>query len=250
MDSDEFGVVKQLLLQVMASDNAVRREAESKLTQVRQTNFDKYVAYMVTALVDLEFDVNGRSIAGILLRKDANESEQEGRGIWRKLSQETRDYVQPLILEILGKETNEMLLGKIAEFSALIAISINLCHYNDIWTELFEHCKLMVSEGTPVQMKTGLTVYGKAVVAMSEKITEDHEVFYNMLEFALKNEDITVAFASLQVISQLLSVLLPSNVSKYVGLLENMVKVPMRAIKETEYQIFEESIQEFTSMVE
>ncbi|CAI2371015.1 unnamed protein product [Moneuplotes crassus] len=250
MDSDEFGVVKELLLQVMASDNEVRREAESKLTQVRQANFDKYFAYMVTALADLEFDGNCRSIALILLRKDANESEQEGQGIWSKISQETRDYVKPLILEVLGRETNEMMLGRVAELSAQIAVSINLCDHNDIWPELFEHCKQMVSEGSPIQMKTGLTVYGKAVITMSEQIIQDHEIFYNMLEFALKNEDITVAFASLQVISQLLCVLLPRDVPKFVGLLETMVKVPMRALKEAEYQIFEESMEEFTSMVD
>ncbi|CAI2377948.1 unnamed protein product [Moneuplotes crassus] len=250
MDSGEFGVVKELLLQVMASDNEVRREAENKLTQVRQANFDKYFAYMVTGFADQGVDLRARAMALILLRRDILENNHEEPSVWSKLTGETREYIKAQILEVLANETDPLIVNKIAEFAAKIAIAINDVNYNDIWLDLFNLCKRLISEGNETQTKAGLVVYAEAMNGLSNEIVVNDADLYAMFEVTLKNENIEISLASLKAIRQFLTTVMPKHAIRFVGLLGDMVNISVRAIKSCEYKVLEESMEVLIAIIE
>jgi len=250
MDQTEGGIVKELLLEVQSNDNKSRREAEAKLMQIKKANLDKYILYMVEGFKDTDMETKARVMALILLRRDIVSSEPTEPDMWSKLAPETRAYIKEQILSIFSTETNALILKKISEFSAEIAVSINDADRKDIWPDLFTVAKQLVSTGNEGQITAGLTLYIEALRTMSNEIVENDADLYRMFEATLSNEKLDIALNSLQAVSQLLNTVMPKYANNFVGLLGSMVKIPMRALEEDDHSVLEDSLIEFIAMAD
>lgn len=250
MDSVEAGIIKELLLEVQSSDNTARKEAEAKLLAVKQQNLDKYFAYMVEGFKDTDMDERARVMSLILLRRDILSGDPLEQDTWSKMQPQTREFIKEQILAVFGTETKAVILNKVAELAAEVAVSINDSDRKDVWPDLFNASKQLVNAGNEAQITAGLTVYTEALRTMSNEIVENDADLYNMFQVTLEHSNIDIALSALQAVSQLLNSVMPKYANNFVGLLGSMVKVPKRAIEEDDYKVLEDAMIEFIAMAD
>lgn len=255
MDNTEAGIVKEILLELLASDNDVRRNAEKKLRDIRDANPDKYFYYMLEGVRDSDLHENARSMACVLLRRDFCPTSADDKNMWNLLSDnkdysKVCDYIKVTVLELFKAEQTKIIINKIAELAAEIASSINNYNKDDIWLDLFDVSKNLIANGSEIQIEAAINVYTETFRSMANDIVEQDKDLYAMFENTLNHENIHINLCSLQAVSQLLCVVQPKHVKKFLGLLEAMVKVPMKAFDLQDESILEDALIEFNSMAD
>lgn len=250
MDPTEVGIVKELLLEVQNPNNEERKSAEAKLNQLKANSADKYIAYMVEGIKDTDIKVDSRVMACVLLRRDTCPTDLSTPSIWTLLKLETREHVKNELLVAFKAETNNVVLIKIAELVAEIAVSINDINRKDIWNELLTVCKEMIGTGTDTQIEAGLTVYIEAFKSMCNELVENDKDLYEMFRITLENPNLDIGLCSLKAVSQLLNVVQPKYAQKFLGLLGAMVRIPMKALEAEDENILEDAMVEFNSMAD
>lgn len=250
MDPTEAGAVKEILLDLQSNDNNVRKEAERKLSSVKGNSADKYVAYMIEACKDTDLQAGTRIMACVLLRGNMCPTDLTEKPIWDKISQETQEWSKEQILHLFEKEGEKTILNKIGELAAEVAVCINDNNRKDIWPDLFKLCKQMIANGSESQIESALNVYTETFRSMCNEIVENDSDLYDMFKVTLEHQNLDICLCSLQAISQLLGVVQPKYATKFLGLLESMVKIPMRALEENEEVILEDAMIEFNTMAE
>lgn len=71
-----------------------------------------------------------------------------------------------------------------------------------------------------------------------------------MFKVTLEHENLHISLCSLQAVSQLLCVVMPKYAKHFIGLLESMVKVPLKALEVDDESILEDSLVEFNAMAD
>jgi hypothetical protein len=250
MDASEAGAVKEILLDIQSNDNNVRKDAESKLSAVKANSTDKYVAYMIEACKDSDLQAGARIMACVLLRGNMCPSDLSEKPIWEKISQETQEWSKEQILHLFEQEQDKTILNKIGELAAEVAVCINDSNRKDIWPDLFKLSKNMIAKGNEGQIVAALNVYTETFRSMCNEIVENDSDLYDMFRATLEHENLDIGLCSLQAISQLLGVVQPKYATKFLGLLESMVKIPVRALEADEETILEDAMIEFNTMAE
>mmetsp|Transcript_34393 Transcript_34393/g.39780 ORF Transcript_34393/g.39780 Transcript_34393/m.39780 type:complete len:167 (-) Transcript_34393:372-872(-) len=166
MDQQEVGIVKEILLDLLAADNTQRKDAELKLSHLKENSMEKYMAYMIEGIRDTDMKSDARCMAAVLMRRSLIPPEPTEVTVWMSLSGETKDYIKEQIIALLRTETEKVILNKIAELAAEIAICINDGDRHDIWPDLFKNTKEMIATGTPIQIEAGLNVYTETLRTM------------------------------------------------------------------------------------
>lgn len=250
MDQTEAGIVKELLLEVQTPDNEKRAEAEQKLSDIKEGSPDKYTAYMVEAIKDESLKPETRVMAAVVLRRNVCPVDITEKTLWVKISNEAQDYVKEQVLHLFKSEQNSVILNKIAELASEIAASINEVERHNIWPELFTTAKELIGNGGEDQIKAGLNVYTETFRSMCNEIVEADSDLYNMFKITLEHDNIEIGLCSLQAVSQLLCLVMPKYAKLFVGLLEPMVKIPLRALEAEDETTLEDSLVEFNAMAE
>ena len=250
MDSTEAGIVKEILLELLTPDNDKRKEAEDKLKQIKLNSVDKYGAYMIETLKDTDLKAEARVMAGVLFRRDMAPIDITEPSLWGKISSDVREHIKSEICGLLKSEQNKTILDKIGELGAEIAISINDIDRHDIWMDFFNTSKELVAHGNADQIETGLNVYTEAFKSMCNELVENDGDLFMMFKKTLEDENVNINLRSLQAVSQLLCVVQPKYTDKFLGLLESMVKVPLKALEAEDETVLEDSMVEFNSMAE
>jgi hypothetical protein len=250
MDPTEIGIVKELLLDVQSPDNEERKRSEAKLGQLKANSADKYIAYMVEGLKDSDLKAESRVMACVLLRRDMCPTDLTQSSMWTQLNNETKEHVKGELLRAFKAESNNVIVIKIAELVAEIAVSINDIDRKDIWNDLLTVCKEMIATGNDTQIEAGLTVYIEAFKSMCNELVENDKDLYEMFKVTLENSNLDIGLCSLKAVSQLLNVVQPKYAERFLGLLGAMVKIPMRALEAEEESILEDAMVEFNSMAD
>lgn len=250
MDQHEVGIVKEILLELLTPDNTQRKTAEGKLREVKNNSTDKYAAYMIEAIKDTDMKMEARSMACVLLRGDMCPVDHAEQSMWMKLSGETRQYIKEQVINLFKAEQNKTILNKIAELASEIAVSINDSDRNDIWPELFETSKQLIANGSDMQIEAGLNVYTETFRSMCNEIVENDKDLFEMFKRTLEHTNIQIGLCSLQAVSQLLCVVQPKYAKLFLGLLEPMAKLPMRAMEEDDETTLEDAMIEFNAIAD
>lgn len=250
MDQTEAGIVKEILLELLNPDNDKRKEAEAKLSQIRNSSSEKYIVYMLEGVKDTDLKAETRTMACVLLRRDICPADATQASMWDTLPAQTKDYVKSEVLNMFKTESEKTILNKIGELASEIAVSINDIDRHDIWSELFQLCKEMIAHGSDVQVEAGLNVYTETFRSMCNEIVENDKDLFEMFKRTLEHENLEIGLCSLQAVSQLLCVVQPKYAKLFLGLLESMVKIPMRALEKEDEGILEDALVEFNAMAE
>lgn len=250
MDQQEAGIVKEILLELQNPDNQLRKEAETKLVEIKNNNPDKYMVYMIEGIRDSDLKAETRVMAAVVLRRNVCPVDVTEPSIWLKLSPETHNYIKERLLELFKHETDHVILNKIAELAAEVAVNVNEINRKDIWPEVFQVSKELIAHGNENQIEAGLKVYTETFRSMCNEIVENDKDLYAMFKNTLEHERLDIALCSLQAVSQLLCVIMPKYAKLFLGLLESMVKVPLRALEEDDEVVLEDSLVEFNAMAE
>lgn len=255
MDNQESGMVKEILLELTSNDNAVRKAAEDKLGQVRTANPDKYFLYMLEGVKDVDVSDNARVMACVLLRRDFCPTSSKMANMWNLLQStpeyhQVQDYIKNTVLEQFKTEQKKVILNKIGELASEISSSINDNDNKVIWEDLFTTAKELVANGNEVQMEAGINVYTESFRSIANDIVEKDADLHAMFERTLTYENLNINLCALQAVSQLLCVVQPKYAPKFIGLLEFMVKVPMKAAQAQDESVLEDALIEFNSMAD
>lgn len=175
--------------------------------------------------------------------------------MWRFLSQspeyqQVQEYIKATVLELYKAEKSKIIMNKIGELASEIASSIIDANRKDIWGDLFQTAKEMIAHGTKEQIESGINIYTETFRSMANDIVEQDQDLYAMFETTLCHEDININLSSLQAVAQLMCVVQPKHVPKFLGLMEPMVKVPMKALELDDESILEDALIEFNSIAD
>ena len=90
MDAKEVGLVKEVLLDLLSSNNDIRGDAEKKLDALKANSPDKYMVYLIEGIRDTDLKEDVRVMAGVILRRNMWPADPLEPTIWMLLSPETR----------------------------------------------------------------------------------------------------------------------------------------------------------------
>jgi hypothetical protein len=192
MDAHEVGIVKETLLEALSNDNDVRKGAEKKLKELKESSMDKYCLYMVESIKDTDLTNESRVLAAVLLRGHLAPSDPTVKPMWQLISGETQEYMKKEVLDLFEKENTTTILHKIGELAAEMASNINFVVNADIWPELFDVCKIMIGKGNDNQVEAALKVYAESFSNMANEMVEHDSDLVKLFEHTLKNSNLKI----------------------------------------------------------
>jgi hypothetical protein len=141
MSLEDIKLVAEVLNGILNPNNEIRKEAEKKLTELRQNTPVLLYSLIVvikgnTPPLTLEIpDQNIKTIATVLLRKILEIKDHELMNPhWEKMSIEQRQQIKALLLEVLVNEKNNVLRSKIVD--AINQVAENVFENEEKWDEL------------------------------------------------------------------------------------------------------------------
>lgn len=165
-------MLKETLLELLESNNDIRKNGELKLDQIRSENVDLYAMGMLQTMADEEFAINGRSMSFVLFWWGISfNSKDDPKNVWVKITPETKEAVKNAVMQLLKQIRDPILSKQIADLASELSETLYYLDKQGIWNDVLNLAFEFVSSTDSQLIITGLNIYTFLFVHLASELS-------------------------------------------------------------------------------